>query len=357
MDKTLYLVLENGKVFKGYSIGAEGEFVGETVFQTAVLGYNELLHDPAYCGQIVVQTFPLIGNYGIISDELDSKEPTIGAYIVKSICTTPSNFRCAGNLEDYLKEKNIIGLAGIDTRELTKLIRDLGTMKGKITNDISDIEQIIKELKNFEISVNLDKVSVKEAKTYKADNEEARVCMLDLGATEAFIDSFTSNGITVTAIPYNTKAEDIINSDANGVIVSQGPGNPNEFEKIISELKKLISNNVPIYACGLGHELCAMALGAEVIKHPFGHRGVNQPVKSAKSGKIYITGQNHGYIVKENTLPSETNISFVNVNDGTIEGFNTAKIISTQFAPNICKGPHNTEFIINDFKSIMKGDK
>ncbi len=357
MDKTLYLVLENGKVFKGYSIGAEGEFIGETVFQTAVLGYNELLNDPAYCGQIVIQTFPLIGNYGIIPDELDSKEPTIGAYIVKSICPAPSNFRCKGNLEDYLKEKNIIGLAGIDTRELTKLIRDMGTMKGKITDDISDIDKIIKELKGFDNSVNLDKVSVKEAKTYKAENEEATVCMLDLGTTEGFINSFTSNGITVTVLPYTAKAEDIIGLNTDGVIVSQGPGNPNEFEEIISELKKLISGNVPIYACGLGHELCALALGAEVVKHPFGHRGVNQPVKDTKNGKIYITSQNHGYIIKENTLPSETAISFVNVNDSTIEGFNTKNIISTQFAPNLCKGPHNTEFIINDFKSNMKGDK
>ena len=357
MDKTLYLVLENGKIFEGYSIGAKGEFIGETVFQTAVLGYNELLNDPAYYGQIVVQTFPLIGNYGVISDELDKKEPAIGAYIVKSICSSPSNFRCAGTLEDYLKEKNIIGLAGIDTRELTKLIRDFGTMKGKITDDISNVDQIINELKEFDNSVDLGKVSVKTSSTFKAEKEEATACMLDLGATESFVNSFTSNGISITTLSYTTKAEDIMALGTNGVIVSQGPGNPNDFKEIVSEIKKLIDANIPIYASGLGHELCALALGAEVIKHPFGHRGVNHPVKDTGSGKIYITSQNHGYIVKENTLPSGTKISFLNVNDSTIEGFNFRNIISTQFAPNLCKGPHNTEFLINNFKSIMKGEK
>lgn len=357
MDKTLYLVLENGKFFEGYSIGAEGEFIGETVFQTAVLGYNELLNDPAYSGQIVVQTFPLIGNYGIIADELDSKVPTVGAYIVKSICDTPSNFRCDGKLEDYLKEKGIIGLAGIDTRELTKILRDFGTMNGKITSDITNIEQITNELKAFKADSSLEKVSTKESKIYKAENETARVSLLDLGATDSFAESFATCGITVTSVAYNTKAEDIIASGTDGIIISQGPGNPNDYPEIIEQIKILISKNIPIYACGLGHELCALALGAEITKHRFGHRGVNQPVKDIETGRIYITSQNHGYIVKENTLPSTACVSFVNVNDKTIEGFTAPGIISTQFAPNLCKGPHNTRFIIDSFKNIMKGDK
>lgn len=357
MDKTLYLVLENGKVFKGYSIGAEGESVGETVFQTGVLGYNETITDPAYCGQIVVQTFPLIGNYGIIRDELDSKEPAIGGYIVKSICDEPSNFRCDGKLNDFLKQHNIIGLAGIDTRELTKILRDCGTMNGKITSDISDIKKITDELASYKNSPDFCKVSINEIKTYKAENEVNKVCMVDLGAADSFINSFTAMGITVTTVPYDTKAQDILAMNADGVIISQGPGNPNDISGVIEETKMLIEKNVPIFACGLGHELCAIALGASVTKHKFGHRGVNQPVKDTKTGKIYITSQNHGYIVDEDTLPSDATVSFMNVNDKTIEGFNYKNIISTQFAPNLCKGPHNTSYIIESFKNIMKGDR
>ena len=357
MDNTLYLILENGKVFKGYSIGAAGEFTGETVFQTGVLGYNELLNDQAYCGQIVVQTFPLIGNYGIISDELDSKTPSIGAYVVKSICDSPSNFRCNGKLEDYLKENNIIGLAGIDTRELTKTLRDLGTMNGKITSDISNMEQTINELKNFKTKINLDEVSIEKNVTYDCENAESKVCMLDLGCNDRFVQTFTHNGISVTVVPHSTTADEILQMNPDGVIISEGPGNPMEYSDITNEIKKLIENNMPIYACGLGHELCALAIGGKISKHTFGHHGVNQPVKDTQSGKIFITTQNHGYIVEENSLHSSARISFVNVNDKTVEGFNTESLISTQFTPNLCKGPHNTKFIIDSFKNLMKGDK
>ncbi len=357
MDKTLYLVLENGKVFKGYGIGASGEAIGETIFQTAVLGYNECITDPAYCGQIVVQTFPLIGNYGIIKDELDSKEPALAGYIVKSICDEPSNFRCDGKLDDYLKEKNIVGLAGIDTRELTKFIRDNGTVNGKITADISDIEKIKSELKSYKNTPALNKVSTDKIETYTSDNEEFKVCMLDLGATNSFINSFTSMGITVISMPYSTTAKEIMDLNPDGVIISQGPGNPNDFEDIAKEISLILDKKIPVYACGLGHELASIALGGKTQKHKFGHHGVNQPVKCLDTGRIYITTQNHGYVVDESSLPDTAKVSFVNVNDKTVEGFNTSNLVSTQFAPNLCKGPHNTAHIIEQFKNIMKGDQ
>lgn len=356
MDKTLYLVLENGKVFKGYSIGAEGEAVGETVFHTAALGYNETIGDPAFCGQIVVQTFPLVGNYGIIEEEIDSKKPSLAGYIVKSICDEPSNFRCAGTLNDFLKANGIVGLAGIDTRELTKILRDNGTMNGKITSDISNVDSIVNSLKSMQNDTCPCKVSAKEIKTYKTDDAAKDICLLDLGATDAFINIFTSLGYNVTVVPYDTKAEEILNQNPDGVVISQGPGAPDNLSFITDEIKKLIDKNIPIYACGLGHELVALALGAKVSKHKFGHRGANQPVKDTKSGKTYITSQNHGYIVEENSLPAEAYISFVNVNDRTVEGFDYKNIVTSQFVPNLCNGPHNTSHILGKFESIMKGD-
>ncbi len=357
MDKKLYLVLETGKVFEGYSIGCEGEVTGEVVFNTAVLGYNEMITDPAYCGQILVQTFPLAGNYGIIKEELDSKKPSLAGYIIKSICDSPSNFRCEGALEDYLKEKEIVALGGIDTRELTQIIRDNGTMKGKITKNISDIASIVKELQNAKIDSCPCKVSVKKRMDFESETHENKVCLIDFGCTQSFVDLFVSSGIDATVLPYNTSVDEILNNNYQGVILSPGPGNPNDLEAMTSNVKKIINSGIPVYACGLGHELVALALGAKVTKHAYGHRGVNQPVKDLEKNKIYITSQNHGYIVEESSLPSEANVRFVNVNDKTVEGFDYKNIITTQFAPNLCNGPHNTYSIIADFKKLMKGDK
>lgn len=359
MDKTLYLVLENGKVFKGHAIGAEGKVVGETVFQTAVSGYNEAITDPKYCGQIVVQTFPLIGNYGIISEELESKSPVISGYVVKSICDAPSNFRTEGTLESFLKSKGIVGLAGIDTRELTRIIRDNGTMNGMITDDISDLNAIVSELKAYKNDICLDKVSTDTVKEYKSENSEFKVCMYDFGATDAFINCFTSMGIDVTLVPYNKIAEELICLKPDGIVLSEGPGNPADYNDVLAEVKKLTLSNIPLFGCGLGHQLLAMSLGAKTTKHPYGHRGANQPVKDVNTNKIYITSQNHGYIVDEESLPQSIKPSFLNVNDKTIEGlrYKDIKALSTQFIPNLCNGPHNTSFIIEEFKNIMKGDK
>ena len=359
MNKTLYLVLENGKVFKGYAIGAEGEAIGETVFQTSVLGYNETITDTKYCGQIVVQTFPLIGNYGIIPEELGSKKCTIAGYIVKSICDAPSNFREEGKLNDYLKENGIVGLCGIDTRELTRIIRDNGTMNGKITGDISNIDEILKELKSFDNSVCLSKVSTDTQKEYKAENEEFHAYMYDFGATDEFIKSFTSLGISISLVPYNKIAEEVICARPDGIILSEGPGNPDDYTKILHEMKKLTLTKIPLFGCGLGHQLLAKAFGAKTSKHPYGHRGSNQPVKDLTTGRIYITNQNHGYVVDKDSLSNDIKVRFENVNDKTIEGltYSDNKAISVQFMPNLCNGPHDTSFIIEEFKKLMKGDK
>jgi carbamoyl-phosphate synthase small subunit len=358
MEKSLYLVLENGKIFKGYSIGADGDVTGEVVFQTSVLGYNETITDPRYYGQIVVDTFPLVGNYGIIKEEIGSKKPVIAGFVVKSICDAPSNFRCEGNLEDYMKENGIVGLAGIDTRELTRIIRENGTLAGKITKDIDNIDSIIKELKSYKEEISYKDVSIDNIKEIKAENAKGSVCIYDLGMTDSFKELFLTNGFDVTVVPYDTKAEDAINIGADAVVISEGPGNPENCKNVSEEIKKLIDKDIAVYGCGLGHQLVALAMGAKIKKHSYGHRGANQPVKDTKTDKIYITSQNHGYIVDDSTLPKNAKISFVNVNDKTIEGleFDGKKIITTQFMPNNCKGPHNTEFIIDSLFSIMKGE-
>lgn len=357
MAKTLYLVLENGKVFEGYSIGSEGEVTGEVVFNTAVLGYNEMITDPAYCGQILIQTFPLVGNYGIIPEELDPKKPALSGYIIKSICDSPSNFRCEGNLENYLKDNGVVALGGIDTRELTQIIRDNGTMNGKITADISDVDSIITNLKEFKNTACPCKVSTDKAVVYESETHENKVCLIDFGCTKSFIDLFVSSGMDVTVLPYNTSAQEILSGNFDGVILSPGPGDPNNFDNILAEIRDLINTDIPVYACGLGHEMVALAIGASVSKHSYGHRGVNQPVKDIANNKIYITAQNHGYITDESSLPSEATVTFINVNDKTVEGFNYKNKITTQFAPNLCNGPHNTYSIIANFKNLMKGDK
>lgn len=359
MDNTMYLVLENGKVFKGCAMGARGETVGEVVFQTAVLGYNETITDPKYFGQIVVQTFPLVGNYGTISEEFNSKGTTVGGYIVKSICDTPSNFRAEGTLEDYLKENNIVGLCDIDTRELTRIIRENGTMNAKITSDISNMDSIISELKEFNNKVSYEKVSVLKPKCYKSEKSLANIAIYDFGATDSFIDSFVSMGLDVTVVPYNTPAEDIISGGYDGIVISEGPGNPLECTDLIEKTKQLIDSNIPLFGCGLGHQLIAIALNGKVIKHKYGHRGANQAVKDVETGKIYITNQNHGFIVDAGSLPIAAKISFINANDSTVEGlsFKDKKIMTTQFNVNICKGPHNTGYIIDNFIKLMKGDK
>ncbi len=358
MEKSLYLVLENGKIFKGYSIGADGDVTGEVVFQTSVLGYNETITDPKYYGQIVVDTFPLVGNYGIIKEEIGSKKPVIGGFVVKSICDTPSNFRCEGNLEDYMKSEGIVGLAGIDTRELTRIIRENGTMAGKITKSVDDIDSIIKELKSYKEEISYKEVSIQTIKEIKTENAKGSVCIYDLGMTDSFTELFLSNGFDVTVVPYDTKAEDVIKLGLDAVVISEGPGNPENCTSITEEIRKLIEKDTIVYGCGLGHQIVALAMGAKIKKHPYGHRGANQPVKDTETDKIYITSQNHGYIVDDSALPKNAKISFVNVNDKTIEGLNYEgkKIITTQFMPNSCKGPHNTEFIIDSLFSIMKGE-
>jgi len=357
MNNKSHLVLENGKVFTGTAIGAVGEAIGELVFTTASAGYNDILTDPSYCGQLVVHTFPISGNYGVISEELASNSSYLKAYIVKDICNTPSNFRCEGSLVDYMKEKGIIGLCGIDTRELTKILRENGTMNAKITSNISDIDSIKKELKEFKQANLVEKIKFDSKEILNVKDAKYRVVLWDFGAKNSLKTQLLDCGYEVTVVPFNATAEEIISIKPDGVIISNGPGNPEDNKTAIEEIKKITYKKIPVFGICLGHQLLALAKGAKTEKLKYGHRGTNQPTKSVESGRVYMTQQNHGYVVIKDTLPDGAEISFVNINDGSCEGIDYKDIpaMSVQFYPDSCSGPNNTSFLYSKFENIMEG--
>lgn len=358
MNNELYLVLENGKTFKGTAAGASGEISGELVFTTSMAGYNEILTDPSYSGQIVVQTFPISGNYGVIPEEFASDKPQLKAYIVKDICDTPSNFREEGRLDDYMKKNGIIGLCNIDTRELTKILRENGTMNAKITTDISDLDSVLSELKSYKEANLVEKVSSGKMQVLKPDNIKYRIVLWDFGAKQALKSQLLERGYELTVVPYNTTAEEITKLNPDGIVISNGPGDPSDNKNAIQEIKKITDSKIPVFGICLGHQLLALARGAKTEKLKYGHRGSNQPTKYISTGRVYITGQNHGYVVVNDSLPQNAVNSFVNVNDGTCEGidYNDIPAFSVQFYPECCSGPNDSSFLFDKLENMMKGE-
>ncbi len=352
--KKMYLVLENGAVLEGVSIGAERESIGELVFTTGMTGYLETLTDPSYAGQIVMQTFPLIGNYGVIPEDFEGKSAVKG-YVVRELCDAPSNFRSQYALDRFLKEQNIPGICGIDTRAITKLIREKGVMNAVLTPEPNaDLFAV----KNYSVKDVVAQVSTKEMLEFPAVGEEKYyVVLIDYGAKRNIIRSLCRRGCRVTVVPYDTKAEKILAMKPDGVMLSNGPGDPAENTGPITELKKLIGK-VPIFGICLGHQLLALAMGGKTEKLKFGHRGVNQPALEKKTGKAYITSQNHGYAVIADSLPAGAEETFINANDGSCEGISYPgkRAFSVQFHPEGCGGPQDTAFLFDRFLSLMKGE-
>ena len=348
---TAYLVLENGMVMKGGSFGAQGEITGEVVFATGMTGYLETLTDPSYYGQIVMQTFPLIGNYGVIPDDFESAAVGARAYITKYPCQTPSNFRSKGNLDNFLKERSIPGLCGIDTRALTKIIRKNGVMNGKITS-APPTEADIEETKAYSIRNAVAAVSSSSVTKTLPDKPQAskRVALMDFGAKRGITQALAARGCEVWSFPHNTSAQEILKMKPDGIMLSNGPGDPAEDANrgIVETLRALQKTDVPIFGICLGHQLLALANGYTTKKLKFGHRGANQPVKDLSTGRVYITSQNHGYAVVAD------NGSFVNVNDGTCEGMDYGNSFSVQFHPEACGGPLDTSFLFDRFIERMK---
>lgn len=400
MDTKACLVLANGLVFEGRSFGAEGIIIGETVFTTGMNGYLETLTDPSYYGQIVTQTFPLIGNYGDIKKDYESSKCNLRGYIVRLWCEEPSNFRCDGDLDSYLKSQNIIGLYDIDTRRLTKILREVGVMNGMLISgnskdaleafaalkDEKKKTALLERIKSYKIEKAVESVTgsatsveepadvvFSESAKYRFvpvtadgtkinDEKEAmkagkgkKVVLWDFGAKANIRRELLKRGLEVVTVPCSYTAEQIMALNPDGVMLSNGPGDPAENAGIIAEIKKLLKTGIPIFGICLGHQLLALANGAQTMKLKYGHRGANQPVKYTKTGRVYITSQNHGYAVKNDCLPEGAVQSFVNTNDGTCEGLTYTKIpaFSVQFHPEACSGPLDANFLFDEFVTLI----
>ncbi len=354
MEKRAYLILENGDVYEGYSFGAEKTTVGELVFTTATTGYLETLTDPSYYGQIVCQTFPLIGNYGVIPSDFESSKPALRAYIVREWCQQPSNFRSEGEIDAFLKEKEIPGIYGIDTRCLTKTVREFGVMNAKLMYE-QPTEKDVEELKNYKSDPAVPHVTREKAETFEAENAKFNVVLMDFGTKHNIYRELVKRGCNVTVVPASTTAEEIKAMNPDGLMLSNGPGDPQDNPEIINQLRILSEEKIPTFGICLGHQLFAVAMGASSKKLKYGHRGENQPATDTKTGRVYITSQNHGYEILPESLPGNARMSYVNANDGTCEGieYTDRPAFTVQFHPEACGGPLDTDFLFDKFIDMM----
>ena len=348
----VYLTLQNGKQFVGTRFGADGEVIGELVFTTGMTGYVETLTDPSYYGQIVTQTFPLIGNYGITPD-FESKKPWVSAYIVREKCDNPSNFRCEETLDKYLKDNGIIGVYGVDTRELTKIVRESGVMNAAITSrPVTDFSAI----KSYVIKDAVKSVTCKEVE-YFGNPDGIKVVVWDFGAKDNIVRELVKRGCYCIKVPSTYTAEQILALNPRGLMLCNGPGDPAENVEIIENLKKL-AGKLPIFGICLGHQLFALAMGGKTKKMKYGHRGANQPVKCLATGRVYISSQNHGYEVISSSLEGVGQLSYINANDNTCEGFDYPQLnaYTVQFHPEACGGPQDASFLFDKFiKNMTEG--
>lgn len=401
--KKAFLILEDGTVFSGEAIGADKEVISEIVFNTTMAGYTEVFTDPSYAGQSVCMTYPLIGNYGVCVDDMESERIWLDAVIVRELSEVASNFRCDMTIQEFLLQNEIPGIAGIDTRKLTRILREKGTMNGCITTNAEyDLDELIVKMKAYTTAGVVAKVSCKEKyevkgaqaleengpisgsavfneSDFKADlsgdhskrekkpslvrklnGKGLKVALLDVGAKRNIANSLAARGCDVTVYPYNTTAEEILAGNPDGIMLSNGPGDPKDCVSVIEEVKKLYDSNVPIFAICLGHQLMALATGADTHKMKYGHRGGNHPVKELETNKVYISSQNHGYVVDTDKLDAKiAQPAYINVNDGTNEGlaYTGKNIYTVQFHPEACAGPQDTGTLFDNFIHMMTDGK
>ena len=360
MEDIIYLQLEDGTCFTGKSFGAPltEDIIAEVVFTTAMTGYVETLTDPSYYGQMVVQTFPLIGNYGVMTNDFESEGIHMSAYITREWCTHPSNFREEMDLDAFLKKEGIPGIYDIDTRALTKKIRQCGVMNGRLTKSLPE-KIVAAALSDWAIVNAVESVSPKKPYEIPCGVPEYNVVLWDFGAKSNIARKLHALSCNITVVPSTYTCEQILELHPDGIMLSNGPGNPKANESIVSELAKLCKQNIPIFGICLGHQLLALANGADTEKLKYGHRGANQPVKELSTGKTFITSQNHGYAVKMNTIPENASVRFININDDTCEGISYTSFpgFSVQFHPEACGGPHDTEYLFQEFIALMKRGK
>ena len=344
-----YLVLENGEIFEGERIGVTKDIVCEVVFNTSMVGYIETFTDPSYLGQGIVMTYPLIGNYGVMPEDYESDKIYAKAVFVHEVADFESNFRSKSNLEKFLRDYKIPGLSGINTRKLTRMLRDAGTMKGYLTSNIDNIDDIMQKIKEYKIENPVEYVTCRQAKTY-GKGKSKKVAVLDCGVKHNLINSLLKRDVEVTVFPATAEPEQILNLRPNGILISNGPGNPMDYRKQIKTIQKLYDSKIPMFGVALGHQLIAIAKGAKTEKLKYGHRGPNHPVKDLKKDRVHITSQNHGYYVSEDSLDkSVVEISHVSLNDNTVEGlrYKDNKVFTIQFYPE------DADYIYDEFLKMM----
>lgn len=354
------LVLEDGTLFEGISRGVEGKVWGEVVFNTSMTGYQEILTDPSYCGQILAMTFPMVGNYGINEEDFESKIPFIRGFIAREICSSPSNWRSVMTLEKYLRDQNVLAADGIDTRALTRHLRKKGTMRGILTTGEAPYEKLVEEAETLPTVSELDlieEVTGRDVFTLRDEGGKrgTHVIILDLGLKRSIGRSISNTGCRVTVMPATSTAEEIMGLEPNGMVISNGPGDPASCREVIKNVGDLVGR-IPILGICLGHQIIALARGAKTFRLKYGHRGPNQPVKDLTKGKVYITSQNHGFAVSEAYLPPGLEVTQRNLNDNTVEGLHdrTRKIISVQYHPESFPGPADSAYIFDQFVKYVR---
>lgn len=352
------LILEDGTVFIGEGFGSETSCFGEVVFNTGMTGYQEILSDPSYCGQIVTLTYPLIGNYGINRDDFESIIPAISGFVVKETADFPSNWRSEKSIDGFLKEKNIPGIAGIDTRKLTRIIRQHGTLKGAFCQIEDNVEEVITKLKNMEIR--RDQVMQVSTKTpYPSPGRGNRVVVVDFGMKHGILRELIHRNCDVIVVPHNMSAEEIMQLSPDGVMLTNGPGDPKDVPEAITMIQKIVGK-LPLFGICLGHQLFALACGANTEKMKFGHRGSNHPVKDLATGRVALTSQNHGYTVDEKSIENtRLEVTHIALNDGTIEGLKHKDYpaFTVQYHPEASPGPEDANYLFQQFLDMIETAK
>ncbi len=353
-----YILLADGTVLEGQSLGAKGTVIGEVVFTTGMTAYQETLTDPSYYGQIVTQTFPLVGNYGVNDEDFESTKSYVSGYIVREWCNAPSNFRCQGNLNDFLISQNIVGIHSVDTRSLTRKIREYGVMNGAITteNVYEKKDELLKQINSYSIVNAVNTVTVPEIKEYKAENSRYKVVLIDLGYKRNIRSELLKRGCDVIVVPDRTTADQIKEIAPDGIMLSNGPGDPAENVEVIKNIAQISKLGIPIFGICMGHQLMALAHGARTEKLKYGHRGANQPVIDLRLDKTFVTSQNHGYaVVNDSVNPEIAEVSHINANDKTCEGvrYKGIKAFTVQFHPEAHGGPLDTAYLFDDFIKLM----